>query len=185
MNQAGNAPQFYPFNIKKRSGKYYVGSPGYHVGANGALTLNNLIATPFVVGAPQSFSGLCIASLGTAGAFARLGIYTDNGGKPDVLLWDSGAVSISVAKATDFAFGSATVYSGIIWLCYVAQTVPGSVTKYGSGATSAFVNTIPYSQGATMGLSQPSITGPLPASWGSTYNEELANNTAMIFMKTS
>lgn len=189
MNQAGNAPQFYPHNVKRRTGaKYYPVINNTWTNTNGALTLNQLVCMPFIVGRPQVFSGLALISLGTASSFGRIGVYYDNNGVPDGLVpnSDSGQISLSTSALIDLAFGANLTLNGLVWVCYVPQSVTGSVNKYNAiqGSSLYVAGSNAYSVGLSVGYSQTGITGALPSSWGATLSDLPPTNFPVILAKT-
>jgi hypothetical protein len=189
MNQAGSPPQIYPHNVKRRTGaKYYPIINHTWSNRNGALTLNQLVAMPFIVGMPQVFSGLALMSVGTASSLGRIGVYYDNNGVPDGLVpnSDSGQISLAAAGLTDLAFGANLTLSGLVWVCYVPQSVTGSVSKYDAiqGSSLYVAASNAYSVGLSVGYSQTGITGDLPSSWGATLSDLPPTNFPVILAKT-
>jgi len=176
---------FTPTIINRRSGKYYC-PIAVNTNTNAVATLNTLIAVPFYVGIPTSFSDLAIASLGTVSSQARMGVYLDSNGVPGDLDFGSSATDISGGGTINFNFGGSRVYSGLIWLAYVAQSVTGIVVLYSYSNTNEYVNVLsPYSTGGAFGFSQTGITGALPSTWGSTLTETLATSCPIMYIKTS
>jgi len=188
-NTASGGPQIYPHNVKRRTGaKYYPVINNTWSNTNAALTLNQLVCMPFIVGMPQVFSGLALISLGTASSLGRIGVYYDNNGVPDGLVpnSDSGQISLAVAALTDLAFGANLTLSGLVWVCYVPQSVTGSVGKYNAiqGSSLYVASSNAYNPGLSVGYSQTGITGALPSSWGATLSDLQPTNFPVILAKT-
>lgn len=144
------------------------------VGSAGSITLSELYATPFLVGAPCRFDRIAVPTLSVASSLIRLGIYTDNRGKPDKLLLDAGQVSC--ASATTQTITIDITLRDVVWLAGVGQSVAPSPLRHGYAPNPYVGCNSPYSTGGAMGYSQSSITGALPTTWGSTYTERASAN---------
>jgi len=178
-----------PLIINRLSGsKYYPISELMYSNTNGILTINQLVVRKVIIGQPQSFSGVAIASLGTASSLGRMVVYLDDGaGGIGALDFDSGQVSMSAAGVVTFSFGSAKIYSGIIWVGYVPQSISGSVGKYAAVIGSdpyVSVSSI-YSAGPSFGYGLTGITGAPPNPWGSTLNDLGVTNFPVMYLITT
>lgn len=166
------------------SGRRYLGGVAAFV-STGTVTLNQLIAQPFYIGAPTAWDGIVIACLGDSSAFARLGLYRDDGGKPGALIVDAGQVDCSAGG--EKVASIAVTLGGIVWVAYVAQGVTPRVTRCDDtfhplvGVASA------YSTAGALAYSQTGISGALPDPWGATYTElgATAGSVPLVYLRTA
>lgn len=165
------------------SGLWY-NAPFSAYGSAGAVTLNKLFTVPFLIGEPQSFDRIGTATLAVASSFLRFGIYSDNAGRPDKLLYDSGQVSAAGAGETYATFSPAMQLSGLVWVAAVGQSVAPLPIRLAAHASMYCGIANLYSQGWCTAYSLSSVTGALPTTWGTTYNQEIAANTIpMIYLR--
>ncbi len=145
--------------------------------SNGIPTLNLLYAVPMLIGAPQRFSKMAFATLGTASSFWRLGIYADDGySKPGALIIDCGQVD--TASAGEKTADVNKTLSGLVWLAGVTQSVAGTISRMGTTIASPYVGSSSvYSLGCGSAYSLAGVSGPLPNPWGTSYTIVNANNT--------
>jgi hypothetical protein len=150
--------------------------------SNGTITVGTLYAVPFYIGYPQSFDRIAVGTLGTASSFVRLGIYTDNAGRPDQLLFDSGQLSCAVAGVVEYTINN--TLSGIVWVCAVGQSIAPSVQRCNTSAWGPHIGTTSmYSVGGGQAYSQTGITGVLPSSWGTTYTSSAGTAIPVITLR--
>jgi len=116
-----NPPKSIP---KWQAGRYYVLPAFNSLTSNVALTANKLWGTPLTVPERCTISMLtCEVGIAVAGSNLRLGIYTDSGGQPNVLLYDSGSISSSDTGEIASVLGTPiTVDAGIVWLVIVSDS---------------------------------------------------------------
>lgn len=147
-------------------------------GSNGTCTINVLYAYPFYIGpVPDAFDALVFDSLGTASSKFRIGLYTDNCGRPDKLMVDSGQIDSSGSGKNVYSYSFTS--KGTVWVVGVGQSVTPSVARVGAYVDERIGTSDPYSVAfGGMCYSQTGISGALPASWGSTYTIVSAANTS-------
>lgn len=145
--------------------------------SNGVPTLDLLYAVPMLIGAPQRFSRMVFATVGTASSFWRLGIYADDGFcKPGSLIIDCGRVD--TASGGEKTADVNKTLSGLVWLAAVTQSVAGSISRMGTTIVSPFIGSSSvYSNGAGSAYSLAGVSGALPNPWGTSYTLVSANNT--------
>jgi len=174
-----SAGVYIPGRIK---GLWY-NAPFAAYGSAGAITLSKLFATPYVVGEPQTFDRLGTAILAVASSFLRFGVYSDNAGRPDRLLYDTGQVS---AASAGECYGTLPplMLSGLVWLAAVGQGVAPKPIRLAAHASWYCGISNLYSQGWCTAYSLSSITAELPHRWGTTWNQEITANTIpMLYMR--
>jgi hypothetical protein len=168
VNQSGGGdssvpPAYVPFV----SGGFYK-SPG----ANGNGFVANQNSTyfgHFYVGATTSFDRIgCTAGTLTSSGNARLGIYTDSGGKPGTLVLDAGTVAYSTTNTAYLITIDQSLTPGWYWLAFNAQS--GTSQWFGSGGNQTSIQGV-QRMGSTnaftsmiSGYEQSSVTGAFPAS---------------------
>jgi hypothetical protein len=156
-------PAYVPFV----SGGFYK-SPG----ANGNGFVANQNSTyfgHFYVGATTSFDRIgCTAGTLTSSGNARLGIYTDSGGKPGTLVLDAGTVAYSTTNTAYLITIDQSLTPGWYWLAFNAQS--GTSQWFGSGGNQTSIQGV-QRMGSTnaftsmiSGYEQSSVTGAFPAS---------------------
>jgi hypothetical protein len=156
-------PAYVPFV----SGGFYK-SPG----ANGNGFVANQNSTyfgHFYVGATTSFDRIgCTAGTLTSSGNARLGIYTDSGGKPGTLVLDAGTVAYSTTNTAYLITINQSLTPGWYWLAFNAQS--GTSQWFGSGGNQTSIQGV-QRMGSTSvftsmisGYEQSSVTGAFPAS---------------------
>lgn len=110
----------------------------YHLNASNASTLSTFATTANTMDfylVPPLGQDIPLAALvayvttGVAGTAVRLGLYADNGGKPDggALIYDSGALDTSTSgtEMTGVAASGVTLTRGTrYWLCHLANGAP-------------------------------------------------------------
>jgi hypothetical protein len=159
--------------MRLRTGVWYT-FPG---GGNAQNTATNgwLSASPIYIAQPVTVSNLAIVSVaGLAGSLARLGIYRDTNGQPDVLMVDGGTVDSSGVGAFGVTL-STVLTAGWYWLAVAAQgsaglkctsTVGGNAERgIGWGVPSTGPGGLYESAGV---LNLGPISGALPSPWGAT-----------------
>jgi hypothetical protein len=167
---SATSPAYLPFV----SGSYYK-----NPGANNSGISCNLNSTNFghfYVGQTTSFDriGCSTGTVTTAGA-ARLGIYTDSGGKPGTLVLDAGTVAYSTNNTAYLITINQSLTPGWYWLAHNMQS--GSSLFFGSGgnqssiqgvqrmfSTNTFTNMI-------SGYEESSVTGAFPASASAAFSQ--------------
>lgn len=158
------------------SGTYY---PAFRLaGSNGTCTINVLYAYPFYIGTvPARFDALVFDSLGTASSKFRIGMYTDNAGRPANLIVDSGQIDSSGSGKNVYSYSYTG--DGTVWLVGVGQSVNPSVARVGAYGDERIGSGDPYATAfCGMAYSQTGITGAMPAVWGSTYTIVSAANSS-------
>ncbi len=164
----------------RSGGLYFVHSAtGAATGSN-ALTVNTLYAIPFYVPETVTYASVgIIRTVSVVGAYEHLGVYSDNGGVPDALLFDWG-ITNPAADVAETGFKSITpvpassLTAGWVWLCCVPQVAVNTLfatVGTSTGAPVVLGTSTPSATGMTMGYAGTTTSTSLPASWGSTYTE--------------
>ncbi len=152
--------------------------------SNGTITLDKLFAIPFNAGLLGTFDLLTIGSVGAPSSFIRLGVYSDNNGRPDVLLAGSAQISTAGSGTATFALSPNIVASGYIWIAAVGQGVSPSIQRNNSTVFNPMIGTTSmYAVGGGQAYSQTGISGAMPASWGSVYTSENFNTIPLITVR--
>ena len=165
------------------AGRYYYG-PFSQAGSLGAITVAKLYAQPYYIGSSASFDRIAVAVTGVASSFVRLGMYTDNSGKPDTLVFDSGQIDTSTLGIKEYTISQTR--SGWVWVAAVAQTNSANFVRLAALINPMIGTTSPYAEWPGMAYSQTGVTGAMPSSWGSTYtNERTANTVPAVSLRAS
>jgi hypothetical protein len=155
-------PAYLPFV----SGAFYK-NPGSN--GNGFVgSLNSTNFGHFYVGATTSFDRIgCTTGAFTTAGTARLGIYTDSGGKPGNLVLDAGVVNFSAGNTSYLITINQSLTPGWYWLAHNMQS--GDTQWFGSGGNQTSVASV-QRMGSTSvftkqvsGYEQTSVTGAFPA----------------------
>lgn len=156
------------------STKYYT-SDGMRSNGGGP-NQSVMAAFPFAVGSSaRSFDRIGLyVWVGAVGGTFRLGIYSDNAGKPDALLLDAGTVPATTGGEQVLTISQSL--SGVVWLAAVPQgAAVTALTFVGGGAsqpTSSRVGTTSItSNTGPSGYTRTGVSGALPSTWGSTYTD--------------
>lgn len=155
------------------SGKY-IGPPNTSPGGVALAVQGVLACSPIMIGNSGVLDriGINVTVLGEAGSVVRLGIYKDNGlGQPDYLILDAGTVPGDGSTGIKEITISQWVLPGRYWLAAVAQLCPttGPTVRASTGSPLVFLPDTAANAdnpGARNGFQQSSITGALPARWG-------------------
>lgn len=156
-------PAYLPFV----SGAFYKSPGANNSGISGNLNSTNF--GHFYVGQTTSFDriGSSTGTVTTAGT-ARLGIYTDSGGKPGTLVLDAGTVAYSTNNTAYLITIDQSLTPGWYWLAHNMQS--GSSLFFGSGGNQTSIQgvqrmavTSPFTN-MVAGYEQTSVTGAFPAS---------------------
>lgn len=149
---------------------------GAAAGSN-LFTVGTVYAIPFYVPASATYSAAgVIRTAAIAGAWERLGVYSDGGGIPANLLFEFGTTNVSAGnEGFKYITRSVALTAGWVWLACCPQggvnTLFATVGT-STGAPVVLGTTTPSATGMTMGYSGPSSSDILPATWGSTYTEQ-------------
>lgn len=147
----------------------YVTPVPYAGSSNGVLVLSRLFVFPFYVGKPTDFDSIGVACIGVASSFVRFVIYSDGGGYPNRLLFDSGQVDSSGGAFLTYSLGNFRS-EGMCWPGVVGQGVAPSVKRMNVlVAHPIIVNPNPNSAGEGPFYYQDSISGAPPVKWGSSF----------------
>jgi hypothetical protein len=154
-----------------RTGLYYT----MPLGQNTQFTLSAgfLYASNIYIAQPVTVSEIaCSSSAGVAGTQARMGIYRDNGGVPDQLVVDAGAVA-TTGGGVHSVFTSTPLTPGWYWLALAVQGGAGALTTAGvgdprRGITGGIPTNAPGSIMELYSYVQTGITAALPSPWGAT-----------------
>ena len=151
-------------------GQYYsiVGS-GPGVGT--VLVLNRLYAMPIYIPAAYSIDAIAMVVMGAVtSASGRVGLYSDNGGRPGTLLVSSvGGHNWAGAGQGTYTIGPLALGPGWYWAALVGQTAAPNVLTYGasnSGLASIGNFNASTNPSPVAAVAVDSITGALPGSWG-------------------
>lgn len=169
-------------NTGRVSGLYYGGFPTWGAGmGNSVVTLNKLYATEYMVGDTCTFDQIAVACLGVASSTTRLGAYEDAGGRPGALIGDYGTVDCATLgfKTIDISLTK----KGKIWLVAVGQGTAPQLRCINSFGNPNIGITSGYSTDQSPGISQASITGALPANWGSSTTSEAYGTVPMLYLR--
>jgi hypothetical protein len=159
-------------SARQTSGRYYY-SQNIPQSAS-ALTINQLMATPLLIGRSLSLDRIAVnvGSGGTAGSVVRLGIYSDDGnGLPGSLLVDAGTV-VTTGTGVQEATINQAVSPGWIWLAGAAQVAVPQIARtagiyYPMGYTTA---TVTNSALASAYIHNGTVSGTLPGTFLPTTN---------------
>jgi|688.fasta_scaffold197199_2 hypothetical protein len=160
---SATSPAYLPFV----SGSYYK-SPGAN-NSGISCNLNSTNFGHFYVGQTTSFDRIgCSTGTVTTAGTARLGIYTDSGGKPGTLVLDAGTVAYSTNNTAYLITINQSLTPGWYWLAHNMQS--GSSLFFGSGGNQTSIqgvqrmgSTNPFTN-MVAGYEQSSVTGAFPAS---------------------
>jgi hypothetical protein len=157
-----------------RTGIYYAAGLGPTVQAT-AGGLGWLYAHPIFIGYPATLSDIGLTtSTGTVGSTARMGIYRDNAGVPDALLWEQAtAMDVSGYGHIGVSGVGLVCTAGWYWLAVASQgTAAFRLTTYQimgpeNGIQFGNPTTAPGSVQESVGLVNVGpISGALPSPWG-------------------
>lgn len=178
------------------TGCYYQASPISATSTNNTLGNGVLRVAPFVVprGVTLSQIGMEVTAVGDTGCVLRLGIYKDNGnGFPGDLLLDAGTVpGDAIATYVSIAI-TQILRTGVYWMGAVLQgvtTTQPTVRSIGPGGNVGVAMCVPLTNGGSapganaainVGWSKSSVTGALPATWGTTVSP--TSTAARIIVK--
>jgi hypothetical protein len=133
-------------------------------------TLDRLHYVPLLVPVSTSLDRLVITTASTFSgtAVVRLGLYTENAGKPDSLIVDAGTVSCTAASTAYQITINNSVGPGFFFVAAVMQTAATTSTFLGTGAggaynpwlTSVYSNTVSGTSGS---FYETSVSGALPS----------------------
>lgn len=162
----------------RTGGTYFVHSATGNCAGSNALTLNTVYAIPMFIPATASYASFgVIRTVAVVGGYERLGVYSDNGGIPDALLFDWGFTNTSSGN-TGFKKVTppnvSSLSAGWVWLACVPQGAMNSLfctVGTSTGAPVVLGTSTPSVNGMTMGYAGDTTSGQLPSSWGSTYTE--------------
>lgn len=134
------------------------------------LTAGRLYAVPLDLGSAETIDRLSIdcTTAGTDASVVRLGVYADADDVPGSLLVDGGTVSTLTTGAKAVTISQA-VGPGRCWLVAVAQgatTTQPTLRSVGSTTNNSAVASASNANGYVGYLSASSVTGALPASFG-------------------
>lgn len=166
------------------AGLFYLAGPdGTPTGSNGTLTLDRLFAIPFNL--TGRWDRIDMNQLGTASSYARLGIFSDGGNRPNELLWDFGQMTMSASGVASIPINFENTER--IWIAAVGQGVAPSTSRLGAPPVNRNVPTTDhYSLGFAGGAYYlDSVSGSLPKRWGSTMNTMIsANAIPMVWLRS-
>lgn len=145
---AGGSGTDYKVGAYPTTGRWYR-APSYGpVGANLTMVQNRLYLVPFRLAAGVTFDriGADVATVGSAGAVIRLGIWASDaaGGLPGTLVLDAGTVQADTGTGSRAITISQALAAGVFWLGVVMQTASGVLLR----ATVEYDPLIPYFTGA-------------------------------------
>lgn len=158
-----------------RSGTYSHGLfTGQSMGT-AALTLNRLVARPYIVPVRRAFDRIGVdvstAATGGSGGVLRMGIYALSGGAPGALVVDALTIGSEALGAREITI-SETLDPGVYFLGIVAQVATCTVRSYGTstnvpwGCWSATGPTTPPDTVGFMSAYLNGVSGALPSPFG-------------------
>lgn len=101
---------------------YSSGSPS----SSSANTNNHVQYTPFLIERVTKTTDLalyCVTANAGASAVLRMGIYSDNNGRPGTIVQDAGTASINTTGLKQLTFTEITLEPGRYWVAIVAQNI--------------------------------------------------------------
>jgi hypothetical protein len=137
----------------------------------GVVVVNRAYAVPIYIPGAYSIDGIGMIVMGAVtNATGRLGIYSDNGGRPGALLYQTaGGHNWAGAGFGNYAVSPTQALGpGWYWVVLVGQVAAPNVLTYsGLNSVTALGSTVPASTGGLQaGYGVDGITGALPGSWG-------------------
>jgi hypothetical protein len=161
------------------SGQYYLSMVGSGL-TNQGMTLNRLYAMPFFVGRACVLDRLAqrVTVAGASSNTIRLGLYSDDNGKPGALLVDAGTADATTTGVKALTV-SVAIAQGLYWLATVAQT--GTACSCHGNTTNVKMPGMPTlaSDLAThSSWTQDSVTGGLPGPFAGTTISSVFFNVA-------
>jgi hypothetical protein len=138
---------------------------------NRTLVLNRVYASPIYIPAAYSITHLAMVVGGAVGsATGRVGLYTDNGGRPGALVASTaGGHNWTGAGFGEYTVGPVAAGPGWYWVALVGQVAAPNVIVFSPLATgfAALGNPNPASVGVLVaGFGVDGVTGALPDPWG-------------------
>ena len=139
-----------------------------HLGAlgSGVASANVLAAVPICLGAHKTIDRIGFNVTGSASESVRVGLYDDDGGRPQNLLAESAAISVSTT-GVKLATVSVDVAPGWYWLGFVAN---GTTATYSIARSAVYANTLPTASSpptVSTGYFVVHVFGALPDPFGS------------------
>lgn len=164
--------------VNSITAQYYSVVP-YAGGSNGVLVLDRMFVFPLYVGARTFFDSIAVACIGVASSFIRFVAYSDNGGAPDKLVFDSGQVDSSGAAFLPTPFNR--WFEGIAWVGCVGQGVAPSVKRMTNVIAHPMIGT-PNANSVPEGSFYylDSISGLPPVSFGTTLNSHASGSQVPV-----
>lgn len=116
--------------LSRVAGNYYGMLGSGQATSTATVAKDKIYAIPFLVLKEETFNGIAIyVNTGSEGN-ARLGIYADNGQKPEALVLDAGTVNTSTSGVKAIAINQA-LSPGLYWLVALFSSTPSvSVCAY-------------------------------------------------------
>lgn len=129
-----------------------------------------------------------VETAGSAGAVVRLGIRSDNNGRPGTLLLDAG----TAATTTSASYATITISQQLLantpyWLSATAQGTPvtGAITRFPSNWTGGQVGQTLQDRSSSFGYYQNSITGALPTNFTTVSDLRLNSGDGYVWVVRS
>ena len=145
---SGGGGTDYKVGAYPTTGRWYRAPTFGPVGANLTMTLNRLYLVPFRLASGVTFDriGCDVATVGSAGAVLRLGIWQADGtgSVPGTLVLDAGTVQADTGTGSRTITISQALSAGVYWLGVVNQTASGVLLR----ATVEYDPLLPYFSGA-------------------------------------
>jgi hypothetical protein len=134
------------------------------------LTLNRAYATPIYIPGAYSIDALAMVVAGAVGsASGRVGLYTDNGGRPGTLVATTvGGHNWSGAGFGEYSITPVALGPGWYWAVLVGQTAAPNVTVFTQVAASFAAVGTPSGSSISMplGFGLDGVSGAFPPTWG-------------------